>query len=142
MKKIISVLATLLAAVFPHMAYGDDAATRRVYLSGIDKDSGIMWDFKCTSGRKSGKWTRIKVPSCWETQGFGSYYYGWEEPYGSDETGLYRHKFHIPRSFQDKRIDIVFEGVMTDTEVKVNGREAGPVHEGGFYRFRIGRAHV
>lgn len=136
MKKIISVLATLLAAVFPHMAYGDDAATRRVYLSGIDKDSGIMWDFKCTSGRKSGKWTRIKVPSCWETQGFGSYYYGWEEPYGSDETGLYRHKFHIPRSFHDKRIDIVFEGVMTDTEVKVNGKQAGPVHEGGFYRFR------
>ena len=31
---------------------------------------------------------------------------------------------------------LVFDGVMTDTAVKVNGRSAGPVHQGGFYRFR------
>jgi hypothetical protein len=29
----------------------------------------------------------------------------------------------------------VFEGVMTDAEVKVNGNLAGPVHQGGFYQF-------
>jgi len=30
---------------------------------------------------------------------------------------------------------MVFEGVMTDTEVFVNGKLAGPIHQGGFYRF-------
>ena len=106
------------------------------YLSGIDKDSEVMWDFMCTSGRGSGRWTRIKVPSCWETQGFGNYYYGWEEPFGSDETGYYRHCFKADRSWRGSHVDIVFEGSMTDTEVKLNGRLVGPVHEGGFYRFR------
>ena len=31
---------------------------------------------------------------------------------------------------------LVFEGVMTDATVKLNGSLAGPVHQGGFYRFR------
>ncbi len=30
---------------------------------------------------------------------------------------------------------IVFEGVMTDTEVKINDIPAGDIHQGGFYRF-------
>jgi hypothetical protein len=30
---------------------------------------------------------------------------------------------------------LVFEGVMTDAEVTVNGKSAGDVHRGGFYRF-------
>ena len=31
---------------------------------------------------------------------------------------------------------IVFDGVMTDTEVKINGQLAGPVHQGSFYQFK------
>ncbi len=110
-------------------------ATGRHYLSGLDKDSDVEWEFMCTSGRNSGSWSSIKVPSCWETQGFGTYYYGWEEPYGSDETGHYRHRFDVPAEWRGSRVDIVFEGSMTDTEVRINGRKAGPAHEGGFYRF-------
>jgi beta-galactosidase/beta-glucuronidase len=30
----------------------------------------------------------------------------------------------------------VFEGSMTDTEVKINGKIAGAVHQGAFYRFK------
>lgn len=112
-----------------------NTSTIRQYLSGIDKDSDVEWDFLCSSGRNSGRWTRIKVPSCWETQGFGKYYYGWEEPEGCDETGFYRHTFTVDKSWKRSRVDIVFEGSMTDTEVKINGKEAGPAHEGGFYRF-------
>lgn len=112
-----------------------NTSTIRQYLSGIDKDSEVEWDFLCSSGRNSGRWTRIKVPSCWETQGFGKYYYGWEEPEGCDETGFYRHTFTVDKSWKRSRVDIVFEGSMTDTEVKINGKEAGPAHEGGFYRF-------
>ena len=31
---------------------------------------------------------------------------------------------------------LVFEGVMTDAAVKINGQEAGPPHQGAFYRFK------
>jgi hypothetical protein len=35
-----------------------------------------------------------------------------------------------------RRVFIVLEGTMTDTEVRVNGASVGPVHRGGFYRFK------
>ncbi len=35
------------------------------------------------------------------------------------------HEFAIEPAWQGKRIYIVFEGSMTDTEVKINGRSAG-----------------
>src|SRR5207237_4552153 len=31
---------------------------------------------------------------------------------------------------------LVFEGSMTDTDVKLNGKSVGPVHQGAFYRFK------
>jgi hypothetical protein len=68
-----------------------------VFLSGIDNEHTVDWDFFCTSGRKSGYWTKIKVPSHWEQQGFGEYDYGRDyRTYGkkfkfSDETGIYKH---------------------------------------------------
>ncbi|MCJ7623232.1 MAG: hypothetical protein MUO76_06995, partial [Anaerolineaceae bacterium] len=31
---------------------------------------------------------------------------------------------------------MVFEGSMTDTEVKINGKSAGDIHQGAFYRFK------
>ena len=34
-----------------------------------------------------------------------------------------------------RRCGEVFEGSMTDTEVRINGKKAGATHEGGFYRF-------
>lgn len=105
------------------------------YLSGQGKDDAVAWDFYCTGGRNSGNWTTIPVPSNWEFQGFGSYNYGGERQ-KSNEQGKYRKTFDFSQSWQDKRIFIVFEGVMTDTEVTINGKSAGPVHQGGFYRFK------
>ncbi|MBN2181545.1 MAG: hypothetical protein JW715_06500, partial [Sedimentisphaerales bacterium] len=110
-------------------------SSKTIYLSGHDKDDAVAWDFYCTGGQNSGKWTTIPVPSNWELQGFGSYNYG-NERQKSNEQGKYRKKFNIPESWQGKRIFIVFEGVMTDTEVTINGKSAGPVHQGGFYRFK------
>ncbi|MGB4400331.1 MAG: glycoside hydrolase family 2 TIM barrel-domain containing protein [Daejeonella sp.] len=109
--------------------------TELKYLSGTGKDHTVEWDFQCTDGRNSGKWAKIAVPSNWETQGFGNYTYGSE---GADrnEVGMYRHTFTIPANWRSKEIFIVFDGSMTDTEVKINGQLAGPVHQGGFYRFR------
>jgi hypothetical protein len=111
------------------------------YLSGTDNEKTVAWDFFCTGGRKSGYWTKIEVPSCWEQQGFGSYNYGRDyKTYGrnfrfADEKGLYKHTFTIPANWKNKEIILVFEGSMTDTEVKINGKKAGDVHQGSFYRF-------
>ncbi|NDV84639.1 glycoside hydrolase family 2 TIM barrel-domain containing protein [Bacteroides sp. 51] len=116
--------------------------THRHYLSGTDKDTTIRWDFKVTSGRNSNRWTKIPVPSCWETQGFGTFYYGWEEPETSDETGFYRHTFKAEKAWQGQHIEIIFEGSMTDTEVKINGQLAGQPHEGGFYQFSYDISHL
>lgn len=128
--KCLYSLLFLLASLFVH------AQTTEVkYLSGQGSDDAVEWDFFCTTGRNSGKWNKIKVPSCWEMQGYGTFNYGHDKP-KADETGLYKTSFGIPSGWKDKRIFIVFEGAMTDTEVKVNGKQAGDIHQGAFYRFK------
>ncbi|MCR8559584.1 glycoside hydrolase family 2 [Mucilaginibacter sp. BJC16-A38] len=104
------------------------------YLSGTDKDHTVPWDFYCTGGRKSGEWTKIAVPSNWELQGFGTYNYGHDKNKGN-EQGQYKHEFFVS-DLSGKNVFIVFEGSMTDTKVMINGKSAGPVHQGSFYRFK------
>ncbi|MES2332169.1 MAG: glycoside hydrolase family 2 TIM barrel-domain containing protein [Bacteroidota bacterium] len=112
------------------------------YLSGTGSDHTVDWDFFCTGGRQSGYWTKIAVPSCWELQGFGNYNYGRDYKTNGknfrfyDEKGMYKHSFTVPASWQNKEVFIVFEGSMTDTEVKINGKIAGATHQGAFYQFK------
>lgn len=114
-------------------AYGQQ--TESIYLSGTGSDRTVMWSFYCTAGNKSGEWTQIPVPSNWEFHGFGQFNYGHDKE-RINESGLYKHTFTVPEQWKDKKINIVFEGSMTDTEVKINGRSAGPIHQGAFYRFK------
>jgi hypothetical protein len=109
--------------------------TELKYLSGTGKDNTVNWDFQLTSGRNSGKWTTIAVPSNWELQGFGAYTYG-KEKEDVNEAGLYKYAFTLPGTWVGQHIFIVFDGSMTDTEVKINGELAGPIHQGAFYRVR------
>ncbi len=118
---------------FPLAAFGQTTAVQ--YLSGVGRDDAVPWQFYCTGGRKSGFWTTIPVPSCWELHGFGSYNYGHDSSPAS-EQGLYRHTFLVPADWAGQLVDIVFEGVMTDADVKINGVSAGPLHQGAFYQFR------
>ena len=128
-------LIFFLGIFFATAAGGQD--TQKIFLSGTDKDSTVDWEFFCTGGRNSGIWTRIPVPSCWELQGFGTYNYGNDpEEARAKEQGQYRHRFRVPSEWKGSSVDIVFEGVMTDTEVKINGITAGERHHGGFYEFR------
>ncbi|MEO5909774.1 MAG: sugar-binding domain-containing protein, partial [Pelobium sp.] len=112
------------------------------YLSGKDNENTVAWDFWCTGGRKAGFWTKINVPGHWEQQGFGEYNYGRDYvTYGknfsfADEKGLYKYNFNVPASWKNRDIKIVFEGSMTDTEVKINGKSAGKIHQGAFYLFK------
>ena len=118
------------------------------FLSGRGSDDTVAWDFYCASALPSnrncantpgsGTWSTIPVPSNWELQGFGSYYYGTDNTFtrGPVETGFYRYSFGVPAAWAGKRVVIVFEGSMTDTDVKINGTSAGPTHQGAFYRFQ------
>ena len=147
-KKIVSLLFAIMciAAI--------DAQTEQRYLSGRGCDDKVQWDFFCTGGRQSGYWTTIGVPSCWETEGFGTLQYGylfdpwyggiWKDtqkqgnagrqamqatlPPKATEHGLYRKTFFIEKELRGKCILLTFEGVMTDATVRVNGKTAGPVH--------------
>jgi hypothetical protein len=125
-------LACLLASITPIAAQ----ETIRQYLSGTDGEHTVPWDFFCFDGRNSGAWTNIAVPSCWELQGFGKFRYGHEDKNYTPIRGDYRHSFNVPADWHGKRVFIVFEGVMTDASIKINGIEAGPVHQGAFYRFK------
>ena len=105
------------------------------YLSGTDKDHLVQWNFMINTGMNSGKWTSIGVPSCWEQQGFGTFNYG-EDKINPEETGMYKYAFTTDPAWNNKKIFIVFDGSMTDTEVKIDGSPAGPIHQGAFYQFK------
>src|SRR5436305_7434229 len=68
-------------------------------------------------------------------QGFRTYNY-YQDKQNPDEQGLYKHNFRIGPQYKGKKIFIVFDASMTDTEVKVNGKSAGPIHQGSFYQFK------
>ncbi|WP_282636325.1 glycoside hydrolase family 2 protein [Sphingobacterium thalpophilum] len=107
------------------------------YLSGRGKDDGVLWDFKVSEGMKAGVWDKIPVPSNWELQGFGKYNYGFNKEINKGkEVGLYKYRFRVPDRWNTKLVRLVFEGVMTDAEVKINGKLAGEIHQGSFYVFK------
>jgi len=151
MKNIIISLIAVCTLHLPVIAQQSE----KIYLSGRDSAHTIKWDFKVSDGMNAGQWSKLPVPSCWEQHGFGTYNYGSDRNYAkgksprsekglvcgsgktkSREVGFYKRSFVTPAGWKEKRIFIVFEGVMTDAEVTINGKTAGPVHQGAFYRFK------
>lgn len=125
----------MLILLFPVMAMGQ--LTEIKYLSGTGSDHTVPWQFFCTGGLNANKWTTIAVPSCWELQGFGKYDYGFaKDSIRGKEKGMYKYEFEVAPAWKNKQVNIVFEGVMTDAEVKVNGQSAGTIHQGAFYSFK------
>ncbi len=126
------------------LAQSNDVNTHRQYLSGTGCDDMVQWDFFCTDGRNSGKWTKIGVPSCWELQGFGTYqygmrFYGKATPEGiADEKGRYKTEFTLPKEWEGRQVFLVFEAAFTDLSATINGRKAGKsTYQGGFTRHTI-----
>lgn len=138
--KLTCCLLSIFMAVNEAKAQGNVKKVQ--YLSGTDNENTVTWDFWCSSGRRSGEWSKIEVPSHWEQQGFGEYDYGRDyRTYGKkfefqEEYGIYKHRFDLPSNWEGNEIFIVFDGAMTDAEVKINGELAGDVHQGAFYSFR------
>ncbi len=141
MPQRLLLVLLLSCAVAPCVAaQGDATPTLFKYLSGTGKDDAVEWDFFCTAGRLSGAWSKIPVPSNWEQHGFGGYNFG--RPHDAKanplarEQGKYRLQFDVPAGWRGRVVRLVFDGVMTDAEVFVNGKSAGPVHQGSFYQFK------
>lgn len=134
MKKNIFLLLTLILSGFITI---NAQETEIKYLSGAGTIDAVLWDFYCTAGNKSGVWSQIPVPSNWELHGFGKYNYGHDkDEVRGKESGLYKYEFEVPKDWKNKQVNIVFDGSMTDTKVKINGIQAGPIHQGSYYRFK------
>lgn len=136
----MSPLLLSLALLLPLAAEPAPATpptTQILHLSGRDAAAPATWDFRCEVGRgcDPNTWTTIAVPSNWELQGFGTYNYGHDESKAAD-VGHYRLRFEVPEAWQGRTIELVLDGVMTDTEARLNGESVGPTHRGAFYRFR------
>ncbi|HEV9035329.1 MAG TPA: glycoside hydrolase family 2, partial [Puia sp.] len=100
MNKLLSIS---LLALLP--AFGQGQETQRVFLSGTGNDHTVDWQFYCTEGRNSGKWTTIPVPSNWELQGFGKYNYGLDkDSVRGHEKGLYKYRFTIPADWKGREV--------------------------------------
>lgn len=147
MKQLLTTLLIGASALAPAMSQ----ESQLLYLSGKGIDDAKTWKFKCTDGMNAGKWGKIQVPCNWELQGYGEYTYGryYHDRKGSlpsSEEGNYQTSFRVPADWSGQKVLLWFDGVMTDTEVKVNGKTAYLVeadghvgqrklHQGGFYRF-------
>ncbi len=142
MKLRCALLLAALVSCFAATTRAESTLILPLSGTGADNEKPVYWDFQLDTGRGSGAWRKILVPSCWEQQGFGSYYYGTQgrgkpddDPIIPKETGTYRRSFDLPATWTGRQIHIVFEAAMTDTSVSINGTSVGPPHQGGFYRF-------
>lgn len=118
---------------------GNREASRMVSLNGT-------WKFKLVEdvpqapldffneGYDVTAWDDIKVPSCWEMQGFGypiytntTYPFPYRPPYicRDNPVGSYVRTFTVPQEWKDGRVILHFGGVYSGHQVWVNGREVG-----------------
>jgi hypothetical protein len=128
------ILLLLAALRFVSPVFAQETEVQ--FLSGHGKDDAVPWKFFCTSGAHSGFWTNLPVPSQWDVKGFGTVHYQKDMTNAFNEKGLYDHEFGVPAAWAGRRILLVFDGVMTDTDAKLNGQSVGPIHQGGFYQFK------
>ena len=130
-----SAAGLLLCLGICSSAAGQATTTERLWLSGTGRRDTVDWEFRCEAHPRCRSWTTIPVPSQWELEGMGHYDYGHDRTPHHD-VGHYRVEFTPPAHWRGWRVDLVFEGVMTDAEVLLNGIAVGE-HRGGFYRFRF-----
>jgi len=133
---IAPVTTTRAPLPAPATGAAADPTTLVLPLSGGGPADAVRWEFRCDWGRGCGAgWSTIPVPSNWELEGFGTYDYGLVREKHRD-VGHYRRRFEVPAAWRGRRVELVVGGAMTDVEVRVNGRPAGPAHRGGFTEFR------
>ena len=93
-KTNLSLSICLVLMLFSTLLFAQQ--TQIKFLSGTCAEKIVEWDFFCTDGMNSGKWSKLPVPSNWELHKFGTYNYGhdWKskDKKLGKEHGLYRYK--------------------------------------------------
>jgi beta-galactosidase/beta-glucuronidase len=84
---------------------------------------------------KDSRWDTIPVPSNWQMHGYDKpIYTNVQYPFPADPprvprddnpTGLYRRDFEIPKSWKDRQVFLVFDGVDSAFYVWINGKPVG-----------------
>lgn len=141
---LLPILALLLVPCPATAEPALEPRTEELYLSGRGPSDAVAWEFRCEvenldAGRGCGEWTTIPVPSNWELEGFGTYDYGHDEDKARD-VGQYRRAVRVPAHWEGRRVHLLFDGVMTDARVRLDGqtlttRDGRQVHRGSFYPF-------
>ena len=119
-------------------------------LNGIWKFHWVDWpqkrpvDFYRADYDVSG-WRDIKVPSCWQVEGYGTPYYSnftyifrkdfprvmstppvsWTAYQERNPVGSYRRDFEVPADWKGRRIFVTFDGVDAGFFLWVNGQKVG-----------------
>ena len=80
-------------------------------------------------------WDTITIPCNWQMEGYGTpIYSNIQHPFNPDpprlphkknETGCFRHTFHIPESWSDKQVILHFDGVQSAFYCWINNHFAG-----------------
>lgn len=79
-------------------------------------------------------WDGIKVPGCWELNGYGKLHYTdvWylfpiNPPFVPSEnpTGIYRRTFEVKEGWKNEKIILRFDGVSSAYDVWINGTHVG-----------------
>jgi hypothetical protein len=119
------------------------AQTKQVqYLSGTGSDHTVDWDFFCTGEDKAVTGQRSPCPPAGSNRVLAIIIMAViTKPMEKISASMMRRECIntvslCPHPGKAKSVFIVFEGSMTDTEVKINGKVAGAVHQGAFYRFK------
>ena len=135
------ILATFLfAGALPLAAASVE--TQNVFLSGEDALHPRAWEIEMATGPRANRGLEpIPVPANWELVGFGDFTYGHDEHTAVDR-GRYRLRFAAEPSWTGRAIDLVFEGVMTDATVELDGVPVGQPHLGGYTEFRYDVTHL
>lgn len=138
-------------ATFMPYATREEAIKCNRYLSSRFLSLNGDWKFRCYDNYRqvefgfgephfnSDSWDTIKVPSCWEIEGYGvpkycNVQYPWEgreritppfAPTEENQVGCYIKKIRIPKEFKNSRTVITFDGVSSAFYLYVNGLRFG-----------------
>ncbi|MDD5698052.1 MAG: hypothetical protein PHH77_05500 [Victivallaceae bacterium] len=128
--------------------FSDEISARKVRreFSPWVADLNGVWKFRYTTcpgeltadcvdpAAADASWDDIAVPGCFNLQGYGKPHYTnivmpWDNlpPTVPDEnpTGIYRRRFRLDASWQNRRTILHFDGVESFFRVYVNGQDAG-----------------
>ncbi|MCA0932462.1 hypothetical protein LCM02_08365 [Lutimonas saemankumensis] len=133
MKTIHRLLFFIIVSIFHLYSFSQSGEVDQLSLNGSwdiiydDHDQGVKKQWYLNENFDRQDYKKIDIPSCWES---------FEKDY--EGVGIYRTKFHVPETWEDRIIHLNFEAVNYKAEIWMNDQVVG-FHEGGYtpFSFRV-----